>query len=143
MSALMEVVTLWHENSCDQVIVDLAESVKELLTKKDIDRFARLCKKGVHVDVVEYYLYGDYYEHVVNGETQVVEVSIGITSEARSWEDEATGYGELYLLDVSRRFLHLFHQMSAYVAYLESRSAQENEYFNKFMVSFLFIFACS
>ena len=119
MSALMEVVMLWHENSCDQVLVNLADSVKELLTKKDIDRFERMCEKGVHVHVVKYDLYEDYYEHVVNGETQLVEVSIGITFEESSWEDEATGYGELYLLDVGRHFLHLFHQMSAYVTYLE------------------------
>jgi hypothetical protein len=115
--------------------VDLAESAKELLTRKDMDRFQKLCIKGVLVDGDEHELYAEYYENVVNGKTQFVEVSVGITSEARSWEDEATGWGECHHRDVALDFFCLFHQMSAYVAYLQFRSAQENEYFNQFMVS--------
>ncbi len=129
-----------REHSCNQIFVDLAESVKELLTRKDMDQFQKLCEKGILVDSNEYELYVRYYENVANGETQFVEVSVGITSEARSWEDEATGWGECHHRDVALTFFCLFHQMSAYVAYLQFRSAQENEYFNQFMVSLCSLF---
>ena len=108
MSALTEVVTWAHENSCNQGVVDLVDSVKELLTRQDMNRFQKLCEKGVHVDSDKYELYAEHYENVVNGETQLVQVSIGITSEARSWEDEATGWGECHHRDVGRRFCICF-----------------------------------
>ncbi len=143
MSALTEVVTLAHENSCNPGVVDLTESVAELLTPRDMNRFERMCERGVNVNRDEYFLYEQYYEHVVKGETEVVEVSIGITSNEMSRENEATGYGEAHYREVGRSFFYLFHQMSAYVSYLESRLAQENEYFNEFMVSICICSACS
>jgi hypothetical protein len=143
MSALMEVVTLWHENSCDQGVVDLAESMKELLTKKDVDWFQRMCEKGIHVDSDEYDLYKDSYEHVVNGETQVVEVSIGITSEERSWEDEATGWGSFIIGMWAALFFICFIRCLR-VCYLFGVSLGTGErVFQRVRGESLFSFACS
>jgi hypothetical protein len=94
-----------------------------------------MCDCGVHVGHGECNLYESYYKHLVDGETQFVQVSIGMTTDEQDQEDEAIGWGN-YRSEVGRTYFHLFHQMSVYVTYFESRSAQENEYFNEFMVSF-------
>ena len=40
----------------------------------------------------------------MKGKTEVVELSIGITSEEMSRENEATGYGEAHYREVGRSF---------------------------------------
>lgn len=131
----MNAVLLSHEHSCNDV--NYLNDVKRLLTRKDMDRFYKLCVEGVHVDSHEYELYVEYYETLVKGETLNVEVSIGMTSDEQDDEDEATGNGGC-CTNVAQHFFYLFHQMSAYIAYLEHRSSQENAYFEEFMVSFWF-----
>jgi len=134
MSALMEVVALAHENMCIEGFAGLIVSVKTLLTRKDVDRFSKLCGRVSHVGRGEYELCKMYDEHLVDGETQFVQVSIGMTTDDQDEEDEAIGWGD-YANEMGRTYFRLFHQMSAYCAYLEHRSAQENEYFDEFMVS--------
>ena len=133
MDALMAVVSLSHEHSCNDV--NYLDEVKELLTRKDMERFCKLCEDGVHVDEDEDELYAEYFDTLVKGGTRTVEVSIGMTSDEQDDEDEATGNGRYYT-DVAQHFFCLFHQMSAYIAYLEHRLSQENAYFEEFMVSF-------
>ena len=135
MEALMEVFTLSHEHSTDGV--DYAHGVKELLTESDIDQFSELCDDGVHVDSDESDLYEEYYRHVSEGRTRFAQVSFGMTTNRQDDEDEATRLGG-YRTTVAQHYFYLFHQMSAYISYLEHRSPQENAYFNEFMVSFLF-----
>jgi hypothetical protein len=91
MSALMEVVSLAHENMCDEGFADLIDSVKTLLTRRDVNRFFRMCNRGGHVGRGEYELRKMYDEHLVNGETQFVRVLIGMTTDEQDREDEAIG----------------------------------------------------
>ena len=64
-----------------------------------------------------------YYEYLVDGEAQFVQVSIGMTTDEQDQEDEAIGWGN-YGREMGRTYFRLFHQMSAYCTYLEFRSAQ-------------------
>jgi hypothetical protein len=77
--------------------------MKDLLTKQDINQFAEMCDSGVSVKRSECDLYKEYYEHVVEGQTQFAEVSIGMTTNKRDQEDEATGWGG-YRTDVAQHF---------------------------------------
>ena len=129
-------MSLAHEHHCQPGFIDLLDSVKDFLTREDMSRFKKMCKKGVHVDGGEYFLYEQYISYVVEGETQSVEVSIGMTTDEQDEEDEATGWGQSHLDNVALNYYFLWHQMSAYVAYMQFRSAQEKEYFDQFMVSF-------
>jgi hypothetical protein len=109
MSALTEVVSLAlaHENSCDEGVVDLIDSVKTLLTREDIDWFTRMCDRGVHVSCGECDLYELYDEHLVDGETQFVQVSIGMMTDEQHREDEAIGWGD-YGSEMGRTYFCLF-----------------------------------
>jgi hypothetical protein len=48
MDALMDVVSLAHEHSCDEGDMDLIHSVKLLLTSEDMERFTDMCEEGGH-----------------------------------------------------------------------------------------------
>ena len=91
MEALMEVFSLSHEHSTDDV--DYTREVKELLTESDIDQFSELCDDGMLVDSDECDLYEEYYRHVSEGRTQFAQVSYGMTTNEQDDEDEATGWG--------------------------------------------------
>jgi hypothetical protein len=66
MDALMAVMSLSHKHLCNQV--NYLDTVKDLLTKQDIDQFVEMCDSGVFVKrSSEYDLYEEYYEHVVEG----------------------------------------------------------------------------
>ena len=136
----MEVFSLSHEHSTDDV--DYTHEVKELLTESDIDQFSELCDDGMLVDSDECDLYEEYYRHVSEGRTQFAQVSYGMTTNEQDDEDEATGWGG-HRTTVAQHYFYLFHQMSAYISYLEHRSPQENAYFNEFMVSFWFFWCLS
>jgi hypothetical protein len=136
MSALMEVVSLAHENMCIEGFAELIDSIKELLTRRDVDRFSKLCGRVSCVGRSEYELCEMYDEHLVDGETRFVQVSIGMMTDEQDLDDEAIGCGD-YASEMGRVYFRLFHQMSAYCAYLEHCSAQENEYFDEFMVSYI------
>ena len=135
----MEVFSLSHEHSTDDV--DYTHKVKELLTESDIDQFSELCDDGMLVDSDECDLYEEYYRHVSEGRTQFAQVSYGMTTNRQDDEDEATGWGG-YDTTVAQHYFYLFHQMSAYISYLEYRSPQENTYFDEFMVRFCSFSAC-
>ncbi len=55
MDALMAVVSLLREHSCNDV--NYLDTVKDLLTRKDMDRFYRMCMEDAHVDGDEYELF--------------------------------------------------------------------------------------
>ena len=65
-------MSLAHEHHCQPGFIDLLDSVKDFLTREDMSRFKKMCKKGVHVDGGEYFLYEQYISYVVEGETQSV-----------------------------------------------------------------------
>jgi hypothetical protein len=110
MSALMEVVSLAHENMCVEGFAELIDSVKTLLTKRDVDQFSRMCGRGGRIGRGEYKLCKMYDEHLVDGETQFVQVSIGMTTDEQDREDEAIGWGD-YASEMGRTYFRLFQQM--------------------------------
>ncbi len=132
----MEVFSLSHEHSTDDV--DYTHKVKELLTESDIDQFSELCDDGMLVDSDECDLYEEYYRHVSEGQTQFAQVSFGMTTNGQDDEDEVTGWGG-HRTTVAQHYFYLFHQMSAYISYLEHRSPQENAYFDEIHGEFLFL----
>ena len=135
MYALTEVVSLAHEHSSEEGGTDLIDSVRALLTSDDMERFTNMCEDGGHGCGRDSDLYVMYDQHLVDGRTQFVQVSVGMTTDEQDREDEAIGWGN-YEYDMGRTYFRLFHQMLAYCTYLEFRLAQENEYFNEFLVSY-------
>ena len=59
MDALMAVMVLSHEHLCNQV--NYLDTVKDLLTKQDIDQFAEMCDSGVFVKRSKCDLYEEYW----------------------------------------------------------------------------------
>lgn len=135
MYALTEVVSLAHEHSSEEGGTDLIDSVRALLTSDDMERFTNMCEDGGHGCGRDSDLYVMYNQHLVDGRTQFVQVSVGMTTDEQDREDEAIGWGN-YEYDMGRTYFRLFHQMSAYVAYLEQRSEQEQDYYDEFLVSY-------
>ena len=133
----MEVVVSAHENASNYGHEDMSGYVKELLTQNDMRQFSRLCKDEedgfVAFDKIR--LYNEYRDNVVRGVTQVVEVSIGIAPGGVDMSEGEAVLEEGHKAEVARMYYLLRHQMAAYTTYLQSRSIEENAYYDEFLVS--------
>jgi hypothetical protein len=103
MYALMEVVSLAHEHSCDEGDMDLIDSVQALLTSDNMECFTNMCEDGGHGCSGESDLYVMYNQHLVHGRTRYVQVSVGVTTDEQDREDDATGWGN-YECDMARTY---------------------------------------
>ena len=71
----------------------------------------------------------------MRGVTQVVEVSIGIAPGGVDMSEGEMELEEGHKAEVACMYYLLRHQMAAYTTYLQSRSIEENAYYDEFLVS--------
>jgi hypothetical protein len=137
----VEVVANAHENASQYGHEGMSGYVKELLTPSNMRVFSRLCldTDDSFVAFKEIELYNEYEKNVMRGETEFVVVSVGIAPGGLGRDEGAAHFEEGHKAEVARVYYLLRHQMAAYTAYLQSRSSEENAYYDEFLVSSMFL----
>ena len=107
-----------------------------IITKPDMKRFEEMCGgDDGFIDRSEQDLYYEWHEVLLEGETKVAWVSIGVTNRDERRVDEENPYIDMDEEPPGRRFFLTYNAVSAYEHYLEHRSPEERANFEEFKVS--------
>ena len=109
-----------------------------IITRPDMERFEAMCgREDGYVDFDEQDLYDEWREYILQGETKVAWVSVGVKNdeEREDREDEENPYMYMDEGHPGRRFFIADSTLFAYEHYLEHRPAEEREMFKVFKVS--------